>query len=90
MNATPVPPIRKGTKRNRRSTLVRGKKRKMHLDSFPIKKDENDPQPPSLELIKASSPPNSLYSDGDDAPPQFFELDKVASSPNSSPYEIFS
>ena len=82
MNATPVTPIRKGTKRNGRSTLVRGKKRKINLDSFPIKQDENDP--PSLQLIKASSPPNSLHSDDDDVPPQFLELDKVASSPNSS------
>ena len=77
MNATPVTPIRKGTKRNGRSTLVRGKKRKINLDSFPIKQDENDP--PSLQLIKASSPPNSLHSDDDDVPPQFLELDKVAS-----------
>jgi hypothetical protein len=84
VNATPVPPITKGTKRKGRSTLVRGKKCKIHLDSFPIKQDENDPQPPSLELIEASSSPNLLHSDDDDAPPPFLELDKVASSPNLS------
>jgi hypothetical protein len=53
VNGTPVPPITKGTKRKGRSTLVRGKKCKIHLDSFPIKEDENDTQPPLLELIEA-------------------------------------
>jgi hypothetical protein len=73
-----------GRKRQEWSTLVRGKKRNIHLDYFPIKQDENDPQPPSLELIEASLPPNSLHSDDDDAPLPFLELGKVLSSPNSS------
>jgi hypothetical protein len=81
VNATPVPP--KCTKRKGRSTLIRGKKRKLHFDSFPIQQDDNYPQPPSLELIEASSPPNSLHSDDDDVPPPFLELEKVSSSKNS-------
>lgn len=84
MNATPVPPITKGTKRKGRSTLVRGKKCKIHLDSFPIKQDENDPQPPSLELIEASSSPNLLHSDDDDAPPpSLAKLNEASPTPTS-------
>ena len=80
VNATPVPP--KCTKRKGCSTLIRGKKRKLHFDSFQIQQDDNYPQPPSLELIEASSPPYSLHSDNDDVPPPFLEQEKVPSSPN--------